>query len=108
MPRGRVQAKSVFFFFFPSRSRLISAPAAPRARARGQAGDPTLDPELVIGSLAAEMGLLSGGHMLVGTSSSWVSRLAFLTMVARRGTTPPFIFLDGPFGCLGIKPCAVS
>ena len=75
---------------------------------RLKAGDQGLDPELVIGSLLAELDLLSGGHMLVGTSSSWVTRLAFLMMIGRRGTTPPFIFLDAPFGCLNIKSCTIK
>ena len=70
--------------------------------------DPTLDQELVIGSLLAELELLSSADALIGTSSSWVTRLAFLLMVGRRGTPPPFVFLDGPFGCLNIKPCAVK
>jgi hypothetical protein len=70
--------------------------------------DPTLDQELVIGSLLAELELLSGADALVGTSSSWVTRLAFLLMVGRRGTPPPFVFLDAPFGCLNIKPCPVK
>jgi hypothetical protein len=75
---------------------------------RLKSGDPMLDPELVIGSLAAELELLSAGAALVGTSSSWVSRLAFLAMIGRRGTTPPFVFLDAPFGCLNIKSCAIK
>jgi len=75
---------------------------------RLKSGDPSLDAELVIGSLAAEMELLSSGAALVGTSSSWVTRLSFLAMVGRRGTTPPFIFLDAPFGCLNIRPCAIK
>ena len=75
---------------------------------RLRAGDQGLDQELVIGSLLAELDLLSGGHMLVGTSSSWVTRLAFLMMIGRRGTTPPFIFLDAPFGCLNIKSCTIK
>jgi hypothetical protein len=70
---------------------------------RLKAADPSLNKELVISSLAAELELLSAGAALVGTSSSWVSRLAFLAMIGRRGTTPPFVFLDAPFGCLEIK-----
>jgi hypothetical protein len=75
---------------------------------RLKGGDAGLDQELVIGSLLAELDLLSGGHILVGTSSSWVTRLAFLMMLGRRGTAPPFIFLDAPFGCLNIKSCTIK
>lgn len=69
--------------------------------------DPSLDPELVIGSLAAELELLSSSQFLIGTSSSWVTRLTFLAMIGRHGIIPPFIFVDSPFGCLNIKACAI-
>ncbi len=75
---------------------------------RLKAKDASLDPELAIGSLAAELELLSTADTFIGTSTSQVTRLVFLMMMARKGTTPPFIFLDAPFGCLNIKACAVQ
>lgn len=66
-----------------------------------------INPELVIGSLAAELELLSQSQFLIGTSSSWVTRLTFLAMIGRQGIIPPFIFVDSPFGCLNIKTCAI-
>ena len=82
-------------------------------------GDPGLDRTLAVSSLLAELELLSSADMLIGTSTSWVSRLAFLALVGRRadrrsagalgtlaGGPPPFIFLDAPFGWLwdrGVK-----
>lgn len=70
--------------------------------------DPDLDTELVFSSLFAELKLLSSAHMLIGTSGSWVTRLVFFMITGRRGgRPPPFTFMDAPFGCLNIKPCAV-
>ena len=80
--------------------------------------DPTLDRALAVSSLLAELELLASADMLIGTSTSWVSRLAFLALVGRRrrrhalasgaaaAVPPPFIFLDAPFGWLwdrGVK-----
>jgi hypothetical protein len=73
---------------------------------RLKGADPSLDPELVIGSLAADLEMLSSSQFLVGTSSSWVTRLAFLAMIGRNGIIPPFVFVDAPFGCLNIKTCS--
>ena len=65
---------------------------------RLRTGDPSLDRALVLSSLVAELDLLSSADALVGTSSSQVTRLAFLLIAARMGTVPPFSFLDAPFG----------
>lgn len=75
---------------------------------RLKARDKDLDVELAVGSIAAELELLGSAHAFIGTSSSWVSRLAFLSMVGRRGIVPPFVFLDSPFGCLSIRKCAIK
>ena len=72
---------------------------------RMREGDPSLDRSLVIGSLAAELELLSGADMMIGTARSQVTRLAFLAMVGRLGRTPPFIFLDSGLGCLRMAKC---
>ena len=40
--------------------------------------DASLDRALAVSSLYAELKLLSSADMLIGTSASWVSRLAFL------------------------------
>jgi hypothetical protein len=59
--------------------------------------DGTLDKELVIGSLLAELEMLSGATMLIGTSMSQVTRLAFHLITGRLGTVPPYTFLDISF-----------
>jgi hypothetical protein len=59
-------------------------------------GDPTLDRGLAITSLFAELQLLASADMLIGTSTSWVTRLAFFAMVGASGVVPPHIFLDAP------------
>ena len=70
--------------------------------------DPTLDRATVFGSLLAEIRFLSKStHALVGTSSSWVTRLLYFAMVGRR-LDVPFVFLDQPFRCFGLKPCPVT
>jgi hypothetical protein len=52
--------------------------------------------ETVIGSLHADLELLSLSDAFVGTAASWTSRLALLAIVAEQGKVPPFALLDQP------------
>jgi len=75
---------------------------------RLKAADPSLRKDVVLASLVAELHELSQCDMLIGTSASWVSRLALFGMVGVHGAVPPFSFLDRPFHCLGLKPCPIQ
>jgi len=54
---------------------------------------------LIFATAAAEVQLLAAADFLIGTSSSTVSRLVFLTQVGRLGYVPPYVFLDRPVVC---------
>ena len=64
------------------------------------------DKTYITTSLLAELQLLGTADYFVGTSVSWVSRLAFLFMAGKSShhchphhtSVPPFTFLDQPFG----------
>ena len=59
-----------------------------------------LNRTLVFASLYAELSLLSHADCFVGTSVSWVSRLALFAIIGRLGGVPPYAFLDAPLGCM--------
>ena len=56
--------------------------------------------ELALGSLLADLELLSRADAFVGTSASWVSRLALLAIIGEQAAIPPFALLDAPFLCV--------
>ena len=56
--------------------------------------------ELALGSMLADLELLSRADAFVGTSASWVSRLALLAIIGEKAAIPPFALLDAPFLCV--------
>jgi hypothetical protein len=56
------------------------------------------DNELVLASCAADLAHTSGATAFVGTAASVMSRLMFLNIVGHRGSVPPSMWLDRPFG----------
>lgn len=50
--------------------------------------------------MLADLELLSRADAFVGTSASWVSRLALLAIIGEQAAIPPFALLDAPFLCV--------
>ena len=50
----------------------------------------------VVASLFADLDLLAGADAFVGTSASWISRLALLAITGEQAAMPPYEFLDAP------------
>lgn len=57
----------------------------------------TVDHGLAYRSFMADMNLLRGADMVVGTSGSVISRLFMLLVTGDRGRVPPYVMLDQPF-----------
>ena len=57
-----------------------------------------VDRARVVASFYADLDLLASADAFVGTSASWVSRLALLAIAGESGMAPPHEFLDGPLG----------
>ena len=56
--------------------------------------------DVALGSLLADLELLSRAEIFVGTSASWTSRLALLAIIGELGAIPPFALLDAPLRCV--------
>ena len=56
--------------------------------------------DVALGSLLADLELLSRAEIFVGTSASWTSRLALLAIIGEQGAIPPFALLDAPLRCV--------
>ena len=81
----------------PDTANLGRARAAAQAdfiESRNRRG--LVDREKVVGSLFADIELLSRADAFVGTAASWTSRILFLAILAERGAVPPFAMVDQP------------
>ena len=75
-----------------------SAAAKEFIEARNSRG--IVDRRAVLGSLLADLELLSEAHAFVGTAASWTSRITLLAIIGERGVVPPFALVDRPLGQL--------
>ena len=101
--RARCAAGSASKFSADSRIWTTGGAGSSRTAARyieerRAAGEVPL--ELALGSMLADLELLSRADAFVGTSASWVSRLALLAIIGEKAAIPPFALLDAPFLCV--------